>query len=857
MSAHTRRLSVVTLVAVAMATLAGVAQERTQADSLWLHKGRVVTSGPAIAQAARSDQGASRRPEGRLRAFGRFSTNDAALRTVLRRAPREFSGTIGTVMTIPLPDGSYERVRVEESSIYSTELQSKYDYVHTFIARGVDDPTLTGRLDYTPAGFHAMLISERGSVFVDPAADGSGDYVSYWRTDAIGEPFRCDTHDIDMQGTPSLRGLVDDAFVGGIGILALNPSGTQLRTYRLAVSATGEYTQFFDGNPAAAGTPNTVAQITTTMNRVNGIYERELQIRLNLTATRIFDDPGTDPFTSGDFRTENQTVMNANPGAANYDVGHVVHRIGSGSSGVASGGVVCVDATKARGYTSSANPSGDPFDVDYVAHEIGHQFSGNHTWTSNNGSCNAAAQFQAAAAYEPGSGSTIMAYAGICSPDNVQNNSDAYFHTRSYDEIVAFRTSGNGSTCGTLTATSNNPPTINAGPDCTIPRNTPFTLTATGSDPDGQAVTFNWEQFDAGPWGQLPAGTNTTGPLFRSRPATSSSSRTFPRMVDILSGAATPWETLANVDRTLNFRVTARDNQAGGGGVDYDSMVVTVSGAPFAFTFPTTSSNLECGGTANVQWTVGGGSIAPNLAIQSSTDDGNSFATLVASTANDGSESVTVPKTLTSQGRLKLAPIDACFFNVSQRFSIVDTLAPTITAPSAVIAECTSPLGTPVSLGTPTATDLCDSNLTVSNNAPPLFPLGTTSVAWTATDDSSHQSSATQSVTVQDTTPAVISCNAPPTIVPSDAPISFTATAVDVCDAAPVATVTGFRCYTVNGSGKVTDKGESCVVTFSGSSIRIANPGGINNTIEWTVNATDGSGNASSKTCSVQVVKKS
>jgi hypothetical protein len=216
-----------------------------------------------------------------------------------------------------------------------------------------------------------------------------------------------------------------------------------------------------------------------------------------------------------------------------------------------------------------------------------------------------------------------------------------------------------------------------------------------------------------------------------------------------------------------------------------------------------------------------------------------------------------VPKTLTTQGRLKLTPADACFFNVSQQFSIVDTLAPTITAPSDVVAECTSPSGTSVSLGTPTASDLCDSTLTIGNNAPSLFPLGTTTVLWTATDDSSHQSSDAQSVKIQDTTPAVISCNAPPTIVPNDAPISFTATAVDVCDAAPVATVTGFRCYTVNGSGKIVDKGESCVVTFSAGSIRIVDPGGINNTIEWTVKATDGSGNTSTKTCSVQVVKKS
>lgn len=230
-----------------------------------------------------------------------------------------------------------------------------------------------------------------------------------------------------------------------------------MRTYRLAISVTGEYTRFFDGTPPTAGTPNTVNQIATTVNRVTGIYEREVQSGLQLVATRIFQDPATDPFSSGDFRTENQTELDTNVGNANYDIGHVFSQGGSG--GVASLGVVCVNGSKARGFTSLANPSGDPFDVDFVAHEIGHQFAGNHTWTANTGSCSDAGQFVASAAYEPGSGSTIMAYAGICGAQDVQANSDAYFHTHNYDEIVAFRTSGNGSTCGTATATGNNPPT--------------------------------------------------------------------------------------------------------------------------------------------------------------------------------------------------------------------------------------------------------------------------------------------------------------------------------------------------------------------------------------------------------------
>jgi hypothetical protein len=253
---------------------------------------------------------------------------------------------------------------------------------------------------------------------------------------------------------------------------------------------------------------------------------------------------------------------------------------------------------------------------------------------------------------------------------------------------------------------------------------------------------------------------------------------------------------------------------------------------------------------------VGGGSIAPNVALESSTNNGGSFATLLASTPNDGSESIMVPRTLTTQGRLKLVPSAQCFFAVSPQFSIQDTLLPSITSPPDVVAECTSPAGTPVALGTASASDQCDLTPTVSNNGLALYPLGTTTVVWTATDDSSHQATDTQNVTIQDTTLPVISCNAPSTMLASDAPLTVTASATDVCDAAPRTEITGFRCYEIKANGRIVDKGESCVVRFGGTSITVLNSGGINNTIEWTVRATDGSGNVATKSCSVTVVKK-
>jgi hypothetical protein len=405
-----------------------------------------------------------------------FTVDERQLKELLSQAPMEFTNGDEIVLMLPMPDGSYEKILIEESPIFSYELQEEHPELRTYRARGLDDPSATGRFDLTPAGFHAMLISERGTVYVDPAeGDDPSLYISYWKKDVAGESYEC-LHHSEMDGP----------VFAALAFPANNPSGDQLRTYRLAISATGEYTQFF-GSVA-----NATNQITTTVNRVTGIYEREVAISLLLVATNIYTDPDGDPFTGddvGDMLGENQTDLDTNVGDANYDFGHIFSQ-GSGG-GVANQGV-CVSSMKARGATTLANPSGEVFDVDYVAHEMGHQLSGSHTWNGTSGSCSPG-QFAANSAYEPGSGSTIMAYAGICTGQNVQPNSDDYFHTRSFEQITSYR-DGTGA-CGTLTATGNNTPTVEAGPNCTIPTSTPFTLTAQGDDVDGDTLTFNWEQF--------------------------------------------------------------------------------------------------------------------------------------------------------------------------------------------------------------------------------------------------------------------------------------------------------------------------------------------------------------------------
>ena len=630
------------------------------------------------------------------RAYRTLRPDRAALASALGRAPLTLTAEAKrspAELALPMPDGSFARVLVEESPLMEAALAARFPEIKTYVVRGIDDPTLSGRLDQTPQGFHAILLTGQGTVYIDPYwRDDATTYLAYYKRDfvAAAKPFNCLVTGNDLV-SPAVRAAIDE-----------RPTGATLRTYRLALACTGEY-----ATAAGGGTLNgALGAIITTVNRVSAVYERDLCIRLKLIDAEdqiIFLNAATDGYTNtsgGTMLGENQTKLDTVIGNANYDIGHV---FSTGGGGIAGLGVVGRTGQKARGVTGLPNPVGDPFDIDFVAHEMGHQFGANHPFNATSGNC-AGGNRSGSTAYEPGSGTTIMAYAGICSPQDLAPHSDDYFHTVSYAEIDAYTSGTSPGNVGAPTATGNTPPTIAAPASFTIPSQTPFALTAVATDPDtGDLLTYCWEEFDLGP-AQDPTvmpRDNGTSPLFRSYDPTPNPTRLFPSLNYILANANVPpatigvfatGEFLPTTSRAMTFRVTVRDNRAGGGGSNYASTTVTSvsSAGPFVMTTFNSASTIAAGSTQTIGWAVSATDVAPinctNVKISLSTDGGQTFPyVLAASTPNDGVETVTIPNVAsvaTTQARFKVEAVGNIFFDLSDANT---TITSTNTAPALAI----------------------------------------------------------------------------------------------------------------------------------------------------------------------------
>ncbi|MGK4566055.1 reprolysin-like metallopeptidase [Flavobacterium sp. 3HN19-14] len=574
---------------------------------------------------------------------------------------------------LPEADGTMGLYDVIETPIMEPELQQKYPDMRSYAAQGINDPTAIARFSITQFGLNNMtMYGEKSSSYIDPYTTDGKNYIVYDRQ-SLGAPeqdFSCLT---DVEKT------LDSENAHRTNFSMLDTNDKKLRTYRLALSCTGEYGTIFKGSGTVAQQKaNVMAQMIITMTRVNGVYEKELAVTMIFIGNNdllIYLDASTDPW-SGEYNTKTAQTNDSVIGVANYDIGHNFNTSGGGNAGCI--GCVCVATSqsgthKGRGYTGRPDPTGDAFDIDYVAHEMGHRFGGYHT--QSNDTCRSGSGFTEV---ETGSGSSIMGYAGICAA-NVQNNSDAYFGYVNIRDISLNVQSGASSSCAQISNFPNNPPTVNAGADYTIPKSTPFLLTATGSDPDGNTLTYCWEQRN--PEAVLPAAQNnaaptavrTAGPMFRTLTPVTSPVRYFPALSTVLTGAtSSTWEVLPSIARTFNFSVTGRDNVAGGGQTASDLMVVNVNGTagPFLVSAPNTNVSWAAASNQTVTWDVAGttanGINCAYVDIFMSANGGTSFPTLLASRVpNDGSETVTIPNATGTTNRIMVRGNGNIFYDVS------------------------------------------------------------------------------------------------------------------------------------------------------------------------------------------------
>lgn len=572
---------------------------------------------------------------------------------------RETSNPVQTVLIqFPLENGKFEDFEIEKTNVLHPDLEAKFPEIQSFYGVSKQNALNKIYISISPEGFTGLIAGQK-TIYIDPVSKGNTtQYIVYDRTDCernATDGFMCHTEDNEVES------MSKSLYTNEIN----NTTDGKLRTYTIAIACTSEYASYYGNTVAQA-----LSAMNTTITRVNSIYLRDLAVKFQITANNDrlvyingFNINGnSDPYDNYDgsqMLTVNTSNITGIIGVNAYNIGHVFSTGGGGIAGTSP----CNASSKGSGVTGIVTPQFDPFDIDYVCHEIGHQFGAGHTYY------NACFGTKVSDDYEPGSASTIMGYAGICAP-NVQSNSDAYFHARSLEQMTALIATH---TCENEVSFANVEPTANAGLAYTIPKSTPFILNGSGSsDPNpADVLTYCWEQYNNdGNHTQPPLATNTGGPVFRSLTPTTDPTRTFPNLNAIINNQTPTWEVLPSVARTLNFRLTVRDNNTNTPQTNSANVAITVGTAgPFLVTSPNTSVIWYVGETKAVTWNVASTNTttySQTVTIKLSTDGGLTYPTILATAVpNSGTANIIVPNAIGNNNRIKVEAAANIFFDIS------------------------------------------------------------------------------------------------------------------------------------------------------------------------------------------------
>jgi hypothetical protein len=593
------------------------------------------------------------------------------------------------VQTMPIqllaPDGKLLSFMLQPAEVLSPALRQKFPQLMTYTAYDLEQPSNIGRFSISPHGFFGFYRYGQRWVLLSPQyTKRSPYYLSYdYQAEATPEKtWQGKRYGVDSFNLPELNSTLQRKTAA---------TGNELRTYRLAVSTTGEYAQKFAGEKAAV-----VAEIMTLVNRINLVLLSDLAIQFQLVDNEaiIFTDAATDPYTNTDVASDlesNQTTLDTLLGGANYDIGHL---LSTNAGGLAAVSGICRGRNKALGSSGLNNPKGERFYIDLVAHELGHQLGASHSFNAQDNNACSADQREPQSAVEPGSGSTIMAYAGLCAGQNLQSTSDPFFHASSIAEIRANLESAFNQNCGSPSQIANSAPLINLNATThSVPANTPLWLQGGASDADGDDVVFNWEQVDPG--GTLGGTANGAearvdngfNPLFRSFVSTPLAERFLPRLSNILTQQVNLGESLPSTTRTLTMRLSARDNKGGVASQDV-SIAVLSDAPPFVITAPAGAQTWSGNSTQSIEWAVGQTAQAPIACAKvdiffSSAPTAVFDQVLLSATDNDGQAEIQVPNLATTTGRIMAKCSDNIFLAVNQDNLIItlsDPFVPVITA---------------------------------------------------------------------------------------------------------------------------------------------------------------------------------